>query len=192
MIYLSAFLGGSHKCGARLIHPSSLPDLVPSTLASPCVASCSSPTNSSCLGPTNSLSVASSVCDLSNKEMISIAIQAAVDCQISTEYHQFETRIFDTFMATLFCLPVYTVRHIPRMVRPLLASALCHEFSLSVNHGLWGFACVLMFPKLVLRFPPCAGHKKRYLVGPLFRTVCSNGHLILVFLMCGVRFVRRE
>ena len=48
-----------------------------------------------------------------------------------------------------------------------MASALCHEFSLSVNHGLWGFAQVLMFPKLVLRSPPRGGHKKRYLVGPL-------------------------
>ena len=99
--------------------------------------------------------------------MISIAIQAAVDCQISTEYRQFETRIFDTFMTTLFCLPVHTVRHVSQMVRPLLVSALCHEFSLSVNHGLWGFARVLMFPKLVLRSPPCAGRKKRYLIGPL-------------------------
>ena len=72
--------------------------------------------------------------------MLSIAIQAAVDCQISTEYCQFETRIFDTFITTLFCLPVHTVHNVPQMVRPLLASALCHEVSLSVNHGLWGFA----------------------------------------------------
>ena len=162
-------LGGSHKCGARLIDPSSLPDLIPSTLAPPCVASCSGPTNSSGSGPANSLSVTLSVCDLSTKEMISIAIQAAVDCQISTEYRQFDTQIFDTFMTTLFCLPVHTVRHVPRMVRPLLASTLCHEFSLSVNHGLWGFARVLIFPKLVLRSPPSAGHKKRYVVGPLLR-----------------------
>ena len=131
------------------------------------MASCSCPTNSSGSGPTSSLSVTSSVCDLSTKEMISIAIQAAVDCQISAEYHQFATKIFDTFMTTLFCLPVHTVHHVPRMVRPLLASALCHVFSLSVNHGLWGYAQVSMFPKLVLHSPPHAGHKKRYLVGPL-------------------------
>ena len=135
----------------------------------PCVTSRSGPTNSSCSGPTNSLSVISSVCDLSTKEIISIAIQAAVDYQISTEYHLFETQIFDTFMTTLFYLPVHTVCHVPRMVRPLLASALCHEFSLSVNHGLWGFAQVLMFPKLVLRSPPRADRKKHYLVSPLLR-----------------------
>ena len=99
--------------------------------------------------------------------MISIAIQAAVDCQISTEYHQFETRIFDTFMTTLFCLPVHTVCHVPQMVRPLLASALCHEFSISLNHGLWGFARVLIFSKLVLRSPPRVSRKKCYLVGTL-------------------------
>ena len=61
------------------------------------------------------------------------------------------------------------MRHVPQMVRPLLASALCHEFLLSVNHGLWGFARVLMFPKLVLRSPPRAGRKKCYLVGSLLR-----------------------
>ena len=72
-------------------------------------------------------------------------------------------------MTTLFCLPVHTVRHFPRMVRPFLASALCHKFSLSLNHGLWGIARVLMFPKLVLRSPPRAGRKKHYLVGPLLR-----------------------
>ena len=55
------------------------------------------------------------------------------------------------------------------MARSLLASALCHEFSLSVNHGLWGFALVLMFLNLVLCSPPCAGRKEHYLVGPLLR-----------------------
>ena len=40
-----------------------------------------------------------------------------------TIYHPFETQIFDTFMTTLFCLPVHTVHHVPQMVRPLLASA---------------------------------------------------------------------
>ena len=54
-------------------------------------------------------------------------------------------------------------------MRPLFTSALCHEFSLSVNHGLWGFARVLIFPKLVLCSPPRAGHKKCYPVGPLLR-----------------------
>ena len=44
-------LGGSCICGACLVDPSSLPDLVPSTLVSPCVSSCSGPTNFSCLGP---------------------------------------------------------------------------------------------------------------------------------------------
>ena len=101
--------------------------------------------------------------------MILIAIQAAVDCQISPEYHQFETQIFDTFMTNLFCLPVHTVRYVPQMVRPLLASILCHEFSLSVHHGLWGFAQMLMFPKLVLHSSPHVNHKKRYLVDPLLR-----------------------
>ena len=79
------------------------------------------------------------------------------------------TQICDTFMTNLFCLPVHTVRHVPRMTRPLLASVLCREFSLSVHHGLWGFARVLMFPKLVLRSLPRAGRKKRHLVGPLLR-----------------------
>ena len=41
--------------------------------------------------------------------------------------------------------------------------------SLSVQHGLWGFACVLLFPKLVLRSPPRAGRKKHHLVGAMLQ-----------------------
>ena len=112
---------------------------------------------------------------LRTKDMLLITVQAAVDCQIPPEYHPFETRIFDTFMSNPFCLPVHTVRHVPRMVRPLLASALCQDFLLSVRHGLWGFARLLMFPKLILHSPPHAGHKKHHLVGALLQLDCSNG-----------------
>ena len=142
-------LGGSCKCGARLVDPSSLPDLVPLTSAS------SSPAFSS--GPTSSSSATHSAPDLSTKDMLSIAIQAAVDCHIPSEYSCLESTIFNTIMTTLFSLPVHTVRHVPRAVRPLLASALCREFSLSVRHGLWGFVHLLLLPKLVrTSFPtPC-------------------------------------
>ena len=154
-------LGGSRKCGARLVDPSSLPDLVPLTSAS------SSPAFSS--GPTGSPSAIHSAPDLSTKDMLSIAIQAAVDCHIPSEYSCLESTIFNTIMTTLFSLPVHTVRHVPRAARPLLASALCREFSLSVRHGLWGFVRLLLLPKLVLRSPPRAGRKKRYLVGALLQ-----------------------
>ena len=154
-------LGGSRKCGAHLVDPSSLPDLVPLTSAS------SSPAFSS--GPTGSPSATHSAPDLSTKDMLSIAIQAAVDCHIPSEYSCLESTIFNTIMTTLFSLPVHTVRHVPRAARPLLASALCREFSLSVRHGLWGFVRLLLLPKLVLRSPPRAGRKKRYLVGALLQ-----------------------
>ena len=49
------------------------------------------------------------------------------------------------------------MRHVPQVARPLLASALYLEFSLSVRHGLWGFARVLLVPRLVLRSLPRAG-----------------------------------
>ena len=101
--------------------------------------------------------------------MLSIAIQAAVDCYIPSEYSCLESTIFNTIMTTLFSLPVHIVRHVPRAARPLLASALCREFSLSVRHGLWGFVRLLLLPKLVLRSPPRAGRKKRYLVGALLQ-----------------------
>ena len=154
-------LGGSRKCGAHLVDPSSLPDLVHLTSAS------SSPAFSP--GPTGSPSATHSAPDLSTKDMLSIAIQAAVDCHIPSEYSCLESTIFNTIMTTLFSLPVHTVRHVPRAARPLLASALCREFSLSVRHGLWGFVRLLLLPKLVLRSPPRAGRKKRYLVGALLQ-----------------------
>ena len=107
-----------------------LPDLVPLTSASSSTAFS--------LGPTGS-SATHSAPDLSTKDMLSIAIQAAVDCHIPSEYSCLESAIFNTIMTTLFSLPVHTVCHVPRAARPLLASALCREFSLSVCHGLWGF-----------------------------------------------------
>ena len=128
-----------------------------------------SPSLASNLGPTGSSSATPLAVNLSTKDMLSIAIQAAVDCHVPPEYSCSESAIFSTFMSTLFHLPVHTVRHVPRVARPLLASALCREFSLSVHHGLWGFARVLLFPKLVLRSPPRAGRKKRYLVGAVLQ-----------------------
>ena len=75
------------------------------------------------------------------------------------------------------------------MVRPLFTSALCHEFSLSVNHGLWGFAQVLMFPKLVLRSPPVLAVRRVTWLVLSYGTDYSNGHLVLLSLIYGVQFV---
>ena len=60
---------------------------------------------------------------------------------------------------------MHSIQHVPRMAKPLLASCLSQEFSVVNQLGLWSFAWILMFAKLVLRSPPRAGRKKRYLVG---------------------------
>ena len=93
------------------------------------------------------------------------------------------------------CPYILHVRHVPRVARPLLASALCREFSLSVRHGLWGFARVLLFPKLVLRSPPRAGRKKHYLHGWCFVARLFEAMDVwywYVSLTCGVQPARRE
>ena len=121
------------------------------------------------LGPTGSISATHSVPDLSTKDMLSITIQAVVDCQILSEYSCLELTVFNTFMTTLFSLPVHTVRHVPQVARPFLASVLYREFLLFVRHGLWDLVSVLLFPKLVLCSSPCAVCKKHYLVGALLQ-----------------------
>ena len=69
-------------------------------------------------------------------------------------------------MSSLLNLNVHTVRYIPHTVRPLLASVLSKDLSFSMQHKLWKFIRLLLFPKLVLCSPPRVG-KKHYLIGSL-------------------------
>ena len=96
-----------------------------------------------------------------------VAVQAAIDGHLPAELASIESLIFDTFLGRLCSLRIYSIRHVPRLARPRLASCLCWEFSTVSRSGLWGFVQLLMFPKFVLRSPPCAGRKKRCLVGSL-------------------------
>ena len=96
-----------------------------------------------------------------------VAVQAAIDGHLPAELASIGSLSFDTFLGRLCSLCTYSVRHVPRLTRPHLASCLCWGFSTVSRSGLWGFVQLLMFPKLVLRSPPCAGHKKRYLVDSL-------------------------
>ena len=61
-------------------------------------------------------------------------------------------------------MPVHAVCHVSQAARPLLVSAVCQEFSLSVRHG---FLLVLLFLKLVLR--PHLVLVAGYLVGTLLQ-----------------------
>ena len=147
-------LGSDRRCGAPLVDPSLVLVAVCDVPESPVVSSSSLPCSLS--------SVRSSP-----ERMISVAVQAAIDHHLPAELTSNETLIFDTFISRLCLLHVHSIQHVPRMARPLLASCLSQEFSAVNQFGLWSFARILMFAKLVLRSPPHAGRKKRYLVGSL-------------------------
>ena len=70
-------------------------------------------------------------------------------------------------MHEIFTLPVSTISHVPRKVRPLLAQVITTELQHARLDGLWGFTRLSLFPKAVLRPPPRGGRKKRYAVDAL-------------------------
>ena len=147
-------LGSDRRCGAPLVDPSLI-----------LVAACDVP--ESPVVSSSSLPCSLSSVQSSPERMISVAVQAAIDHHLPAELTSNETLIFDTFISRLCLLHVHSIQHVPRMARPLLASCLSQEFSAVNQFGLWSFAWILMFAKLVLRSPPRAGRKKRYLVGSL-------------------------
>ena len=145
------------RCGAPLVDPSLVSVIAHDESLSP-----ESPVLSSSSLPCLLSSVRSSP-----ERMIMVAVQAAIDGHLPAELASIESLIFDTFLGCLCSLHIYSVRHVPHLAKPRLASCLCQEFSTVSWSGLWGFAQLLMFPKLVLCFPPRAGRKKCYLVGSL-------------------------
>ena len=96
-----------------------------------------------------------------------VAVQAAIERHLPAELAS-----IDTFLGRFH---VQSIQHVPpRMAttRPLLTrllvSCLSREFSAVNQHGVWSFAWILMFARLVFRSPR-AGRKKHYyaLVTPL-------------------------
>ena len=81
-----------------------------------------------------------------------------------------ETVLFQALMNEIITLPVTTVVHIPRSVRPLLAQVLSSELSHACLHGIWGFARFHLFAKAVLRCSPRGGRKKRLVVKSILLT----------------------
>ena len=48
-------------------------------------------------------------------------------------------------------LPVYSIVHVPRSVRPLLAQVLTIELEHRYSDGFWGFERSFIFSKCILR-----------------------------------------
>ena len=70
-------------------------------------------------------------------------------------------------MHDIITLPVSTISHVPRKVRPLLAQVISTELRHARVNGLWGFTRLSLLPKAVLRPPPSCGKKKRYVIDAL-------------------------
>ena len=64
---------------------------------------------------------------------------------------QQEFILFQAFMNEIMTLPIITICHIPRCVRPLFAEVLAKELRHATYDGVWGFARLSLLPKVVLR-----------------------------------------
>ena len=61
-------------------------------------------------------------------------------------------------------LSVYSIAHVPRSIRLLLAQVLAIELEHGYLYGLWGFVRLFIVAKCSLRTPPRGGRKKRHVV----------------------------
>ena len=64
---------------------------------------------------------------------------------------------FDAVMNEVITLPVFTVVHVSKSVRQLVADILCREFRLCVNHSRLGIVRLFAFKKPVLCMPDRGG-----------------------------------
>ena len=97
-------------------------------------------------------------------DLVLAGIQAAAS-PVSPSFNDLVA--FSALMNDIITLPVSTISHIPRKVRPLVAQVLTAELRHACRDGIWGFVRLSLFPKAVLRTPPRGGKKKRYVVGVL-------------------------
>ena len=81
---------------------------------------------------------------------------------------------FDAVMNEMMTLPVFTVVHIPKSVRPLVADILSGEFRLGVNHSMLGMVRLFAFAKSVLIG---VGRRDVMLSKIYFCHVLSNGKM---------------
>ena len=97
-------------------------------------------------------------------DLVLAGVQAAASISPPLVY---ESLIFSSVMCEIFTLPVSTISHVPRKVRPFLAQVITTELQHAHLDGLWGFTRLSLFPKAVLRPPSRGGRKKRYAVDAL-------------------------
>ena len=74
-------------------------------------------------------------------------------------YHQQEFITFQALMNEIMTLPIATICHIPRSVRPLFAEVLAKELRHATYDSVWVLARLLLLPKAVLRCPSRGGKK---------------------------------
>jgi len=106
-------------------------------------------------------------------------IAAAANHPVATDIAQ--PAVLSAVMDDILSLPVSTITHIPRAVRPRLAEVLTAELRNGHSAGPWGVVRLWLFAKAVLRVPPRGGRKKRYVVKALLASRLerwSNGDLL--------------
>ena len=86
-------------------------------------------------------------------DLVTIAIEATQNLHLSEEFLSLESQLVDAILDSIRRVPVTTVIHIPRSIRPLLSQVLCSVLR-AATHSVWGFVQLALFPKAVLRAPP--------------------------------------
>ena len=98
---------------------------------------------------------------------------------------EIDLKVFDAVMNEVMSLPIFTVVHVPKSVRPLLAEVLSQKFQLSVSHGAVGFMRLFAFTKSVLCVPSHGGKKRHHNVRNAILSCLKqwkNGDLVSLWL----------
>ena len=102
----------------------------------------------------------------SDNDLALKGMQAASDFLLGSTVID-ENGVFEAVMDDIVRLPVQTIAHVSKSVRPLLAEVLMNELKHAQYGGIWGFVRSSVFAKATLRLPPRGGRRKRCVVSSL-------------------------
>ena len=161
-----SLVGRSKRCGGTLVDPTEIAAITAETAAdtqSPPRSLSSTatppPIQASCtLTPLRTIDEA---------ELGRIGVRASAALGLEGKYLRLENSIVSAILEEALTTPVSTIAHIPRSVRPLLATVLAIELRHAHSGNIWGFVRLQFFAKAVLRSPPQGGRKRRYVIQSL-------------------------
>ena len=159
-----SLLGQSKRCAGTLIDPTGIAAITAETATAmqfrPRFSSASPPpAQASCTHPP--------LRTIDEADLGRIGICAAAALGLEGKYKHLENSIVSAILEETLTTPVSTIAHIPRSVRPLLATVVATELRHAHSGNIWGFVRLQLFAKAVLRSPLRGGRRRRYVVQSL-------------------------